>query len=140
MDPTTSEDKLSHLTDILRLQCKKDEERILRVLNMDLSNITEPRTFLQKIIGYPVQTNCIASQYLGNNFQMNRTFEYVVDGIVLSLVSLFGLIGTILAIRVLLKPSLRTAFSTLLVGLAVCDAVFLLFAFLIIGLRNCWQW
>ena len=69
-----------------------------------------------------------------------RTFEYVVDGILLNVVSVFGLVGTILAIRVLLKKSLRNSFSTLLVGLAVCDANFLLLAVLIIGLPKSWYW
>ena len=70
----------------------------------------------------------------------SRTFEYIVDGILLNVVSIFGLIGTILAIRVLLKKSLRNSFSTLLVGLAVCDANFLLLAVLIIGLPKSWFW
>ena len=69
-----------------------------------------------------------------------QKFEFVVDGIVLTTVSLFGLIGTVMSIRVLLKPSLRNSFSTLLVGLAVCDANFLAFAVLIIGLPKAWFW
>jgi hypothetical protein len=45
-----------------------------------------------------------------------------------------------MSIRVLLKPSLRNSFSTLLIGLAACDANFLFFAVLIIGLPKSWFW
>ncbi len=70
----------------------------------------------------------------------DNTFEFAVDGVALTVVSCVGLVGTVMSIRVLLTPSLRNSFSTLLVGLAVCDAAFLAFAILIIGLPKTWHW
>ena len=71
---------------------------------------------------------------------MNRTFEFVVDGILVTVVSLFGLVGTLMAIPVLVKRNLRNSFSNLLIGLAICDAFFLAFAVSILGLPKSWQW
>ena len=70
----------------------------------------------------------------------SNNYEYFVDGIALTSVSFFGLIGTLLSIRVLLRPNLRNSFSTLLAGLAACDANFLACAVLIIGLPKAWEW
>ena len=70
----------------------------------------------------------------------SNNYEYFVDGIALTSVSFFGLIGTLLSIRVLLRPNLRNSFSTLLAGLAACDANFLTCAVLIIGLPKAWEW
>ncbi len=69
-----------------------------------------------------------------------RDMEFYVDGVILTSVSVFGLVGTLLSIRVLLRPHLRTSFSNLLVGLAICDANFLTCAILIIGLPKAWNW
>lgn len=70
----------------------------------------------------------------------SQEFEFLVDGVILTSVSVFGLVGTLLSIRVLLRPQLRNSFSNLLVGLAVCDVSFLTCAVLIIGLPKAWTW
>ena len=67
-------------------------------------------------------------------------FEFVVDGILVTCISLFGFIGTVMSIRVLLKDSARNSFSNLLVGLAFCDASFLFLAACIVGLPKSWTW
>ena len=68
-------------------------------------------------------------------------FEFIVDGIILTVVSLFGFVGTLMAIRVLLRAELRQSpFFALLIGLASCDAGFLFSAILGIGLKNCSTW
>ena len=67
--------------------------------------------------------------------------KFLVDGVVLTAVSLFGIIGTLMSIRVLILPQLRSnAFSALLVYLAICDTNFLLFAVLTIGLKEVSFW
>jgi len=43
-------------------------------------------------------------------------FEFVTEGILLTSVSLFGLVGNMVAIVVLSRPSMRGSFSTLLIG------------------------
>ena len=72
--------------------------------------------------------------------EIDVALEYYVDGIALTSVSVFGILGTLLSIRVLLKNELRNSFSTLLLGLAIADAGFLVNAILVIGLPNCWEW
>ena len=68
------------------------------------------------------------------------TTEFYIDGLALISVSIFGIIGTLLSIRVLLKPELRNSFSTFLLGLAIADTNFLLFVVLVVGLPNFWHW
>ena len=68
-------------------------------------------------------------------------FEFYIDGICLTSVSIFGLVGTLLSVRVLLSPAqLRNSFSNILIGLAISDASFLFSAILIIGLPKAWPW
>ena len=65
---------------------------------------------------------------------------YWVDGVMLTSISVFGLAGTLMAIRVLLRPNLRNSFSTLLAVLAVCDIMVLALALHLLSLRNLSQW
>ena len=55
----------------------------------------------------------------------DEMFEYVTEGVLLTSISVLGLIGNILAMYVLLRPSLRGIFSNILTGLASFDALFL---------------
>jgi hypothetical protein len=54
----------------------------------------------------------------------------------LSVISFFGLLGNVLSIYVLLKPSLRGIFSNVLTGLATFDALFLLGAIVTFGMPH----
>lgn len=69
-----------------------------------------------------------------------ESFIFYVEGVVLTSVATFGLVGTIMSIYVLLQPRLRNSFSAFLTGLAVCDSTFLLFAILMFGLPNVSTW
>ena len=71
-------------------------------------------------------------------FEMTPLFEYYLDGVTLTSISIFGIFGTLLSLRVLLK--LRNSFSSILSGLAVSDTFFLFFAIVIIGLPKISQW
>ena len=71
---------------------------------------------------------------------MTPAFEFYIDGLALTSISLFGIVGTLLSLRVLLKRQLRNSFSSLLSGLAVSDTSFLFFAILIIGLPKISDW
>ena len=64
----------------------------------------------------------------------------LLEGVILTTVSVLGLVGTLMSIYVLLKPRLKDCFSTLLTGLAVCDSAFLLLAVLNFGLPSLWTW
>ena len=60
-----------------------------------------------------------------NSAVRDEMFEYVTEGILLTSISILGLIGNIMAMYVLLRPSLRGIFSNILTGLASFDALFL---------------
>jgi len=71
-------------------------------------------------------------------------FVFIVDGIILTLVSIFGVVGTSMAIIVLIKPRLRgnsrDLFSKFLTALAVYDTLFLFLALLLFGLPALSVW
>ena len=60
--------------------------------------------------------------------------EYITEGILLTTISIFGFIGNIMSVYVLLRPSVREIFSNILTGLATFDALFLLCAIATFGL------
>ena len=63
---------------------------------------------------------------MNNSYEVrDEMFEYVTEGVLLTSISVLGLIGNILAMYVLLRPSLRGTFSNILTGLASFDALFL---------------
>lgn len=69
---------------------------------------------------------------------MTPDFEFYIDGLAITIISTFGIIGTLMSLRVLLKQ--RNSFSSLLSGLAISDTFFLFFAVLIIGLPKSSDW
>ncbi|XP_059095091.1 uncharacterized protein LOC131889889 [Tigriopus californicus] len=75
-----------------------------------------------------------------SGLQTDNLFIFVVEGVVLTLVSSFGVMGTLMSIYVLVQPRLRDSFSTFLTGLAICDSIFLTFAILMFGLPSLWTW
>ena len=73
--------------------------------------------------------------------KMNNNFLYVVDGVILTVVSVFGIIGTLMSLGVLLKQRWRKTrssdhFSQFLSALAVFDTTFLITALLNSGLPH----
>ena len=79
-------------------------------------------------------TNCFNVTIDESYDGQDAMFEYVTEGVLLTLVSILGLIGNILSIYVLLRPSVRGVFSTILTGLASFDALFLAVAPFTFGL------
>ena len=69
-----------------------------------------------------------------------EVFSYVMEGIFLTLVCLFGVIGNFMSFVVMVRSSVRDSFSNQLRGLAVFDSLFLLLALLAMGLPNLWVW
>ena len=63
--------------------------------------------------------------YEDSNYGRDEMFEYVTEGVLLTSISVLGFIGNVLAIYVLLRPSVRGVFSKILTGLASFDALFL---------------
>ena len=93
------------------------------------------------------------SDLLNNGYEIDTSvynehdiepFVFWVDGVVLSTVSIFGVIGTLMAIVVLIKPrvrgSSRDLFSKFLTALAVYDSFFLFLALLMFGVPSLSTW
>ncbi|XP_059087497.1 FMRFamide receptor-like [Tigriopus californicus] len=64
----------------------------------------------------------------------SNMFEFITEGVLLTAVSIFGLVGNIIAIVVLSRPSMKGSFSTLLIGLSSFDLLYLTIAIAIFGL------
>ncbi len=64
------------------------------------------------------------------------TFDFIVEGVLLTTVCVLGFFGNVLSIYVLLKPSVRGAFSALLTALVTFDAFFLVCSLTTLGLPN----
>ena len=81
---------------------------------------------------------------ISNDHVSVDNFVFIVDGIILTLVSIFGVVGTSMAIIVLIKPRLRgnsrDLFSKFLTALAVYDTLFLFLALLLFGLPALSVW
>lgn len=53
------------------------------------------------------------------------TFEFITVGLLLTVISIFGLVGNIVAIIVLSRPAMKGSFSSLLIGNLCCQEPFL---------------
>ena len=71
---------------------------------------------------------------------IDHRFLFLIEGVLLTVVSILGVVGTVMSIGVLVKPAVRESFSALLTGLAVCDSLFLLTSLVIFGLPKLWYW
>ena len=67
-------------------------------------------------------------------------YVFYIDGILLLMVALLGIVGTLMSIVVLLKPRIRDFFSGFLTALSICDALFLILAIPFIGLPALSTW
>lgn len=66
--------------------------------------------------------------------------EFILSGVLLIIISIFGFVGNALSIYVLLRPSVRGIFSNILMGLASFDAMFLICAIVTFGLPTVSEW
>ena len=76
----------------------------------------------------------------GGSTDSSSNFGFYIEGLVLTAVATFGLVGNCLSIIVLFQKSFRSSFSNLLRGLAYCDALFLIMAILSFGLPQLTLW
>merc|ERR1711879_342433 len=61
-------------------------------------------------------------------------FKSITLGIFMNLISIFGLMGNVVAIIVLSRPSMKGSFSSLLIALSMFDLVYLMIGIAIFGL------
>jgi len=59
-----------------------------------------------------------------------------MQGVIVSAVSLFGLLGNLLSVLVLTRPQLRSSMSYVLLGMTISDIVYLVGQFLDTGIDN----
>ena len=67
-------------------------------------------------------------------------YKYYIDGIALLIVAIFGIVGTLMSLFVLLKYRIRDLFSNFLTALCLFDCSFLILAILYLALPSlsCW--
>ena len=61
----------------------------------------------------PLNLTCFP---IPNPKEKTTTFEFVTVGLLLTLISVFGLVGNIVAIIILSRPAMKGSFSSLLIG------------------------
>ena len=61
------------------------------------------------------------------------TFGFIIEGVLLSAVSVFGLVGNIVAIIVLSRPTMKGSFSSLLIGKNIIPHILLLIFFVLLS-------
>lgn len=54
------------------------------------------------------------------------TFEFITVGLLLTVISIFGLVGNMVAIVVLSRPAMKGSFSSLLIGKSCCQALLII--------------
>ena len=111
--------------------------------SIDISHILKNSTDLQMESSYDELFSMLGnSTHLTIDNSLGEipvdNFAFIVDGIILTLVSVFGVIGTIMSIIVLIKPRLRGTsrdfFSKFLTALAIYDTLFLSMAIMMFGM------
>jgi hypothetical protein len=65
--------------------------------------------------------------------EMNQ-FEFWINGVLLNLVGVLGILGNILSMVILSRPQMRSSINYLLIGLARCDTMLLLTSVLLFGI------
>lgn len=70
----------------------------------------------------------------------SQFIEFITEGVLLIIISIFGFVGNALSIYVLLRPTVKGIFSNILMGLASFDALFLLCAIVTFGLPTVSVW
>ena len=102
--------------------------------------------FNHELFDRTFNSNNIAGEYLEDDYDNHgvSNFIFIVDGIILTLVSCFGIVGTSMSIIILVKTRLRGIsrdhFSTFLTALAIYDSLFLIVAILLFGLPSLSIW
>ena len=107
-------------------------------LTLDIENDGGILDFTQLLNnGYEIETSVQEEHTIDS-------FVFWVDGVILSIVSIFGVIGTFMAIVVLIKPRVsgnsRDLFSKFLTALAVYDSIFMVLALFMIGMPSLSTW
>lgn len=55
-------------------------------------------------------------------------FEFIICGVLLNLVSLFGILGNTISMIILSRPQMKSSINYLLIGLARCDTILITIA------------
>ncbi|XP_012243009.1 FMRFamide receptor [Bombus impatiens] len=64
----------------------------------------------------------------------NGLFDFIIYGVLMNLVGLFGIFGNAISMIILSRPQMKSSINYLLIGLARCDTVLIIISILIYGL------
>ena len=67
-------------------------------------------------------------------------FDFWVEGVLLTMVSVFGVVANFIAVIVLCRPKMKSGFHNLLVALAIMDMLYLFMSQLIFGMPKISSW
>ncbi|XP_034250339.1 FMRFamide receptor-like [Thrips palmi] len=66
--------------------------------------------------------------------QLEVLFQFIAEGIILTVVGLLGILGNIVSMIILSRPQMRSSINYILIGLARCDTVLIVTSILLFGL------
>ncbi|CAL1676797.1 unnamed protein product [Lasius platythorax] len=90
-------------------------------------NVTEfAQNFSNDSNGGPLECN--------QEINTNGLSDFIVYGIFINLIGLFGIFGNAISMIILSRPQMKSSINYLLIGLARCDTVLIIIAVLIYGL------
>ena len=70
----------------------------------------------------------------------SATFGFIFEGLLLTLVTAFGLVANAIAVVILVRPKMRSSFHFLLVALSVFDMLYLMMSQMIFGFPSLSEW
>lgn len=70
----------------------------------------------------------------GQEVNTNGLADFIIYGIFVNLIGLFGIFGNTISMIILSRPQMKSSINYLLIGLARCDTVLIIIAVLIFGL------
>lgn len=66
----------------------------------------------------------------------NILFNFIIYGILLNVIGVFGIFGNIISMIILSRPQMKSSINYLLIGLARCDTVLIITSILLFGLPS----
>ena len=73
---------------------------------------------------------------LSGGWAYRDTFEFIVHGVLVGIVGVFGLVGNIISIVILSRPQMKSSINAILIGLVSCDSLLILTSFLLFTING----
>lgn len=97
---------------------------------METTTVYYNRSYLQNDTDDNVPMECY------RKINATSLFDFIVYGVLINFVGLFGILGNTISMIVLSRPQMKSSINYLLIGLASCDTLLIIISILIFGLPS----